>query len=162
MELVELQTHHSNDLTITNVVIAFSYKFYVFSFLFWKPISIKSSKLKTNKQIKRNNPKNVETNHESWSNRQMKVLTKSFQTPPTSKPKRTHTETSGDEEEHAISLPTQRVTPSERSASDAKSTISDPIKPASKKSDGSVSYQLSISSFKSISFSLTTVEMHLS
>lgn len=51
MELVELQTHHSNDLTITNVVIAFSYKFYVFSFLFWKPISIKSSKLKkkTNK-----------------------------------------------------------------------------------------------------------------
>lgn len=69
----------------------------------------------------------------------MKVITKSFQTTPTTKQKR-RSETSGDEEEHAISLPAQRVTPSEKSAIDAKSTISEPIK-ASKKTDGSVSFK---------------------
>lgn len=70
----------------------------------------------------------------------MKVITKSFQTTPSTKQKR-RSETSADEEEHAISLPAQRVTPSEKSAIDAKSTISEPIKAASKKTDGSVSYQ---------------------
>lgn len=71
-----------------------------------------------------------------------KVLTKSFQ--PANKPKRQRAASYGDEEEHAISLPTQRVTPSDKIATDAKSTISEPIKPARKKTDGSVSYQLSI------------------
>lgn len=74
-----------------------------------------------------------------------KVLTKSFQTPPASKPKRQRAASYGDEEdEHAISLPTQRVTPSEKIATDVKSTISEPIKPARKKTVGSVSYLLSI------------------
>lgn len=68
----------------------------------------------------------------------MKVITKSFQTTAPAKQKR-RSETSGDEEEHAISLPAQRVTPSEKSAIDAKSTLSEPIKAASKKTDGSVS-----------------------
>lgn len=76
---------------------------------------------------------------------QMKVLTKSFQTPPSNRHKR-QSETSGDEEtdQHASSLPTQRVTPSEKIVADAKSTISEPIKMADKKSAGSVSYHLNI------------------
>lgn len=75
----------------------------------------------------------------------MKVLTKSFQTPPSNRHKR-QSETSGDDEmeHHASSLPTQRVTPSEKIVAEAKSTISEPIKLADKKSAGSVSYHLHI------------------
>lgn len=70
----------------------------------------------------------------------MKVITKSFQTPPSNRQKR-QSETSGDEEtdHHATSLPAQRVTPSEQGAADAKSTISEPIKLSGKKTAGSVS-----------------------
>lgn len=71
----------------------------------------------------------------------MKVLTKSFQTPPPNRNKR-QSETSGDEEtdHHATSLPAQRVTPSDQGAVDAKSTVSEPIKLAGKQTAGSVSY----------------------
>lgn len=70
-----------------------------------------------------------------------KVLTKSFQTPPSNRTKR-QSETSGDEEtdHHATSLPAQRVTTSEQTAAEAKSTISEPIKGTGKKTAGSVSY----------------------
>lgn len=72
------------------------------------------------------------------NNNNMKVITKSLQTS-TSKPKR-RSEASGDEEEHAISLPAQRVTTTEKNAIDAKSTLSEPVKVTGKKTDGSVSY----------------------
>lgn len=76
----------------------------------------------------------------------MKVIIKSFQATPTSKQKRRHSEVCGDDEEHAISLPAQRVSTSDKCAIDAKFTFSEPIQAASKQTDGSVSYsQLKIS-----------------
>lgn len=77
----------------------------------------------------------------------MKVLTKSFQTPPSNTRQKRHSETSCDDEmeQRPISLPTQRVTSSEKTATDAKSTISEPIQSASKKTAGSVSYSIAIS-----------------
>lgn len=71
----------------------------------------------------------------------MKVITKSFQTPPSNRYKR-QSETSDDEEtDHlATSLPAQRVMSSEKTVTDVKSTTSEPIKLASKQTAGSVSF----------------------
>lgn len=70
----------------------------------------------------------------------LKVITKSFQTPPSNRPKRHSEISSGDEEtdHHPTSLPAQRVTPSGKT--DVVSTSSEPIKLPSKKTAGSVSF----------------------
>lgn len=85
----------------------------------------------------------------------VKVLTKSFQTPPANARHKRQSETSGDEEtepQRPISLPTQRVTPTEGIAIDAKSTISEPIQTTSKQSAGSVSYPNAIHALKTLCF----------
>lgn len=80
-------------------------------------------------------------------------MTKSFQTPPSNRNKG-HSETSGDEEtdHHATSLPAQRVTQSDKIVADPKSTTSEPINLAGKKTDGSVSYH-----FRNIHIQTSTI-----
>lgn len=75
-------------------------------------------------------------------NAEKKVLTSTFQT---TQPKRKRpSETSCDDEtdHHQLSLPAQRITPpADKSVADVKSTVSEPIRPVSKITVGSVSYQ---------------------
>lgn len=68
-----------------------------------------------------------------------KVLTNTFQTAP--KRKRPSETSCEDETDYQHSLPAQRITPpADKSIADVKSTVSEPIRPVSKVTVGSVSY----------------------